>query len=503
MAPLTRPNTISAALAKDRLGVFSVIYFALSGVAPLTVVAGVVTTAYAVTGLTSVPAAFYLVAAVLALFSIGYIAMSRHVRNAGAFYAYIARGLGRPAGVGAAAIAVVSYNLLQVGLYGAFGVTAAGFINPHLGVHWYWWEWALAAWAVVVTIGVLRVDLNGRVLSVLGTLELIVIVIFTTTGLGHPAGGSFDFTTLAPRSMFTGGAGAALAIAVLGYVGFETSAVYTEEARDPKRTVRIATYGTLGLIAVVYTAASWMLATHYGVNNVAKVAQQQGPGMLFGLGSTTLANIGQSLFLTSLFAAMIAFHSAVGRYLFPLGREQVLPAGLGRPSSSGAPRAASLLQSFIGLAVIVTYAVAGWNPLVQLFFYLGTTGGFGILVLAAVTSISVLVFFARDRRGESAWVAVIAPCAAAALLIAMVWLAVANYNILLGVAPSSDLAWMFPAVYAVAAVLGVAWAAVLKVMRPEVYGNIGLGGETVGQRMTTMSPVSGMPPAPQVGGPPF
>lgn len=35
--------------------------------APLTVVAGVITTAYAVTGLTSVPAAFYLVAVVLAV----------------------------------------------------------------------------------------------------------------------------------------------------------------------------------------------------------------------------------------------------------------------------------------------------------------------------------------------------------------------------------------------------------------------------------------------------
>ncbi|HXL16946.1 MAG TPA: amino acid permease, partial [Streptosporangiaceae bacterium] len=229
------------------------IYFALSGVAPLTVVAGVVTTAYAVTGLTSVPAAFYLVAAVLALFSVGYIAMSRHIRNAGAFYAYIARGLGRPIGVGAASIAVFSYNLLQVGLYGAFGATAASFAAQKVGIHWWWWEWALAAWAVVAVLGLLRVDLNSRVLAVLGTAELIVIVVLTLTGLSHPAGGSFSLGTLAPGSMTGGGVGAALAIAVLGYVGFETSAVYTEEARDPKRTVRIATYLSLGLIAIVYT----------------------------------------------------------------------------------------------------------------------------------------------------------------------------------------------------------------------------------------------------------
>jgi amino acid transporter len=497
MTTLNRSSTVSAALAKDRLGVFSVIYFALSGVAPLTVVAGVVTTAYAVTGLTSVPAAFYLVAAVLALFSIGYIAMSRHIRNAGAFYAYIARGLGPQAGVGAASIAVLAYNLLQVGLYGAFGATAASFTAQKLGIHWWWWEWALAAWAVVAVLGLLRVDLNSRVLAVLGTAELIVIVILTVTGLSHPAGGTLSFATLAPGSMTGTGVGAALAIAVLGYVGFETSAVYTEEARDPRRTVRLATYLCLGLIAVVYTAASWMLAARYGQHHVAAVAQQQGPGMLFGLGSTLLANIGQTLFLTSLFAAMIAFHSAVGRYLFTLGREQVLPSGLGRPSRSGAPRAASLLQSFVGLAVIVTYAVAGWDPMVKLFFYLGTTGGFGILLLAAVTSISVIAFFARDRRGESVWSAVAAPCAAAVILIAMVWLAVANYATLLGVPAGSPLARIFPAAYAVAAVIGVCWATAMRVARPKVYGNIGLGGEMAGQRATTMSPVGGMPP--QVG----
>src|SRR6476661_3725824 len=159
MTASTRSTAAPAALAENRLGVPQVLYFALSGVAPLTVVAGVVTTAYAVTGLTSVPAAFYLVAIVLAVFSVGFVAMSRHIRNAGAFYAYITRGLGRPAGVGAATIALVAYNLLQVGLYGAFGATAASFIGSKTGLHWSWWVWSLIAWAVVGLLGLLRVDL--------------------------------------------------------------------------------------------------------------------------------------------------------------------------------------------------------------------------------------------------------------------------------------------------------------------------------------------------------
>lgn len=66
MTAATRSTAAPAGLAAGRLGVPQVIYFALSGVVPLTVVAGVIT-AYAVTGLTSVPAAFYLVAVVLAV----------------------------------------------------------------------------------------------------------------------------------------------------------------------------------------------------------------------------------------------------------------------------------------------------------------------------------------------------------------------------------------------------------------------------------------------------
>src|SRR2546425_8098942 len=99
----------------------------MSGVAPLTVAAGVITTADAVTGMTAIPAAFIAVALVLGLFSVGYVAMSRHITNAGAFYAFVARGLGRPTGVAAALVALVSYNLLQVGLYGAFGPGAASY----------------------------------------------------------------------------------------------------------------------------------------------------------------------------------------------------------------------------------------------------------------------------------------------------------------------------------------------------------------------------------------
>jgi hypothetical protein len=75
-APDTAGRT-SRALAADRLGVPAVLFFVLAGVAPFTVAAGVIPTAYLTTGLTGIPAAFIAVGIILAVFAAGYVAMAR------------------------------------------------------------------------------------------------------------------------------------------------------------------------------------------------------------------------------------------------------------------------------------------------------------------------------------------------------------------------------------------------------------------------------------------
>jgi len=483
-----RPGSVSRALARDRLGVPAVLFFVLAGVAPLTVAAGVIPTAYQATGLTGIPAAFLVVAVILALFATGYMAMSRRITHSGAFYAFVARGLGRPAGVAAALVALVAYTFLQVGLYGALGPAAAAEAAAHLGIHEQWWVWALAAWAVITVLGQLRVDITGKVLGVLLSAEIVVVLTETVLGLAHPAGGHLSFATLSPADLGSAGFGTfgvLAVVAVLGFVGFEFGAGLSEEARDPRRTIPAATYIALGVIAVVYAGASWAMAAHAGAGHVVAAAGQQGPGLLFGLGgSGGLSQAAQLLFLTSLFAAALAFHNVVWRYVFALGRENVLPAALGRTGGNNIPKAASLTQSATGLAVIVLYAAGGWAPMTHLFFWLGTTGGFGILVLLALTSAAVIAFFARDPRGENAWRRLIAPGTAAILLTGIVVLAVLHYATLLGVSPGDPAAWALPASYPVVAVIGLGWGLILRIRRPQVYAAIGLGAHAVTGQLT-------------------
>jgi amino acid transporter len=491
----TKPgSSVSRALARDRLGVPAVLFFVLAGVAPLTVAAGVIPTAYQATGLTGIPAAFLAVAVILAVFATGYVAMTRHITNSGAFYAFVSRGLGRVIGVPAALVALLSYSFLQVGLYGALGPSAASQAAAHLGVHAAWWTRALGAWAVITVLGLLRVDITGRVLGVLLCAETIVIVAETIAGLAHPAGGHLSFATLSPADLTTAGSGTfgvLAVVAVLGFVGFEQAPVLAEEARHPRRTIPVATYFALAMIAVVYAGASWAMAAHVGTSHVVAAATAQGPGLLFGLGGSALAQAAQWLFLTSLFAAALAFHNVVWRYMYALGRENVLPAALDRTGGNNIPKAASLVQSATGLAVIAGYALAGQDPMTRLFFWLGTTGGLGIMILLALTSVAVIAFFGRGPRGESTWRRLIAPALSAAALAGIVVLAVQHYATLLGVRPGDPAAWALPASYALVAAIGLGWGLVLKLRRPRVYAAIGLGAHAVTGQLT---PATGQAP---------
>lgn len=503
-SPSPRTGGVSTTLAADRLGVPAVVFFVMSAATPLTVVAGVITLAYAITGLLGLPLAFLLIGALLALFGVGYVAMSRHVANAGAFYAYVSRGLGHPVGVGAAWVALLAYNLLQVGLYGVIGAAASPLLEMWLGLSLPWWLIALVAWLIVGVLGLQQVDINGRVLAVLLCAEVAVIAVFSFASVGNPAGGTIAFTTLDPGNLFAPGIGAILALGVLGFVGFEAATVFTEESKDPRRTVPTAMYTAIAIIAVLYALAAWAMSVAVGPDQIVTAAGEQEIDLIFNLAGQHLgpvfADIGYALLLTSLLAAMISFHNITARYGFALGRERVLPAVFGHTSRrSGAPRVASLVQSLIGLLVIVVYAAAGWDPLVQLFFWGGTSGGLGVLLLIAVTAVAVLVFFARNPSGETLWRRWVAPVAAILGLLVVVGLALAHFGTLLGVPDRHILRWGVPAAYLVLALLGIGWGLTLKRTRPHVYAGIGSGAHAVATAGEIPPPRSDSGTAPTAG----
>ena len=107
-------------LRKNSIGMWQIVFFVIAAAAPLTGMLGIIPVAIRLGHGAGVPGAFVIAGLILLIFSVGYAAMSRHVVNAGAFYAYLARGLGQSFGVSGALVALASYTTMQLGVYALF-----------------------------------------------------------------------------------------------------------------------------------------------------------------------------------------------------------------------------------------------------------------------------------------------------------------------------------------------------------------------------------------------
>jgi amino acid transporter len=493
-APATKASPAAGgSLQRRALGVPDLVFFIVAASAPLTAVAGGQAATYLVTGNQGIPFLFIPLALILGVFAVGYATMSHHVADAGAFYTYVTRGLGRIPGVGTAFGALVSYNAMQLGIYGLFGVATASFMGDKVGITLDWYWWCLIGGAIIAGLGVLQIDLNARVLAVCLILEVVVVALFDFAILADPGPQGLTTTGWSPGTATESALGAALVFCVASFVGFESAAIYSEECKDPKRTVARATFIAVGLIGAFYALSSWFLANSVGPDTITNPDALVAGGfttagapdpttVLFIAGSDRLGafwgDAATLLFCTSLFAALLSFHNAVARYFFALGRERVLPSAFARVSpKTGAPVVGSFAQSLIALVVVGIFAIAGADPVLKLFTWLTNLGALGVLFLMCVTSFAVVAYFrAHPDTGAGLWRTAIAPTVSGLLMLVVVILGVTNFNVLITSstdAPTDTMAIVLPLIVFGAGALGMVVAAIIRSRDPERYAQIG------------------------------
>ncbi|WP_328337571.1 APC family permease [Streptomyces violaceus] len=474
------------ALRADRLGTGGLLLSVLAATAPLMVVAGVMPTTFAVMGIVGQPLLFVVLGVVLILFSVGYAEMSRHVHNAGAFYAYISRGLGGTAGAGAALVALVAYNALQIGIYGIFGFEVSGLLATYADVEIAWWIPALVAALAVGLLGWLKIDVNARVLGVLLVIEVLLVVIFDVAALADPGREGLSLHAFNPDTLTGAGVGTALCFCIAAFLGFEQAPVYAEETSRPHVLVPRVMFFAVGGVAVFFALSSWALTVATGPTAIVGTAQKQSAGLLFFLTESrlggTFTDVLHILFVTGMFAALLSFHNVVARYAFAMGREGLLPAAFGR--TSGAPGTGSLLQTVVAVVVVIAFAITDDGPVgdptapvLQLFTWFGNIGALGVIVLMAAASLSVVVFFVRrGAAGAQAWRLVTSALSGLALLV-IAGYTVKDFEVLVGAGPDSSLSWVLPGVIGLALVAGLLLGLVLRARAPEKHARIGLGNE--------------------------
>lgn len=456
----------SSARSGGTVGAPVVVGAALASVAPLLVEGGVVTGAMA-NGLVWLPWVFAGVAVVLYLFKPGFVAMTERTATGGGLASIVTAGLGPAAGSVAWYVALVAYGLLQVALYGLTGTQFASFFATYGHLEHPWWVWALLAWVLVTIASQFKLKWIGLFLIAFTTGEIIVSILLSGGAL---ASSGHTIHALVAGHMSVALISAAIPVCVLGQVGFETTALYKREVAHPRRTISRATTAALLTPAVLFIAASWAIVAHDGSQSAALAAQ--GPGAYFGLGSHAESVAANILLNTSLLGGLIGYNQAWVRYAYNGAAVGMMPQIFTRTTARGIHTPLTALQAACGLAAIGVTCWRGWDPFAQFFYVGGTLGGYGVLLLYVLASISVTVYFRRDAQGETAWVAYIAPAASSLLLLVMTVLASWRFALMIGVSPTDPMAKALPLGYALIALIGLAWALRTRRDAPAKYADL-------------------------------
>jgi amino acid transporter len=291
-------------------------------------------------------------------------------------------------------------------------------------------------------------------------------------------GGSEGFTSSAvnPHQVFSGSLGLAALFGIGMFSGFEATAIFREEARDPEKTIPRATYIMIGVIAGLYGITSYALIVGVGPSTVVGAAAADPVGTALGSVDVYLGSVAQDivvvLLCSSIFAAILAMHNITARYLFSMGRDGVFPRALGKVHGShGSPYVASSVTTGVAVLFLIGLLVTKADNL-TVYARLAGIALYALIMLLALTSAAIATYFwMQPEHGLGKWKTLYSPVISGVGFIVALVLATQNASFLVG--GSKAAATVLIAFFFAMVALGVVYAAALKSKRPDVYARIG------------------------------
>lgn len=459
MAQITDTAMTENGLRPNSLGVAGIVFFVVAAASPLSAVLGASPATIGIGNGAGAPSAYLLAGALLLIFSVGYSAMSRKVSAGGGFAAYVQAALGERPGRAAGYLASVAYLAMQAGLYGIFGFFANSVFADLLHITLAWWVWSLIAWAVAGVLAYLDIDLSAKVLGVAMILEVVVLLVVSFAIVFRGGAHGLTAESFKPSVATSGALGLAMMFAFASFIGFEATAIYSEEARDRDRTIPRATYTAVVIITLFLVFTVWSFVVGYGAAKVQSQALHDPGNFVFGLAAQYVGEVWMKimmvLLITSFFAALLAFQNTVARYLRILAVRGWAPEPLGRTHPRfRSPYVASVFASTVSLVAIVVFAVFHLDPYTKLFMWFVGIGTLSIIVLQAITSASVAVYFRRVPSDHNVWRTLVAPVIGAIGLAVAVVLVLQNWSAMVGA--SGGFSHLLPWIIPLAAAIGLA-----------------------------------------------
>jgi Amino acid transporters len=216
--------------------------------------------------------------------------------------------------------------------------------------------------AVVVLVAVTWLLSRGvsnaaRVENVLVVLKVLAILTFIVVGL--TAIHIENYVPFIPKyhvnadgTAFGGWQGiyAGVSMIFLSYIGFDSIAANSAEAKDPEKTMPRGILGSLVIAVVLFVAVALVLVGMFKYTKYANNAEPVG-WALRQAGHAGVASVIQAIAVIGMFTALIGMMLAGSRLIYSFGRDGMLPSWLGKLNKHNLPNHALFVLSAIGIII--------------------------------------------------------------------------------------------------------------------------------------------------------
>lgn len=480
MSTLSLQATLPETETKELKGTMSTTEIVCSVLAfngPFSVVTGYAPVIIGVGHTLGVPLIFLLCGVFFMLFAVGFTTMGQHLENPGAFYSYITAGLGKPAGLGGAFLALLAYLSIAIGVYAFAGYTVDLFLQHTFGIPALSsWLFALALIGLVGVLGYFKINLSARVLTMVLAIEMVMIFAFNISTLASGGAEGITLASLSLGSLEGANIGLAVLFCIVCFGGFEAAAIYHEEAANPSKTIPRATYLSIIVMCLLYAICSWVIVTAVGSSTVIDATLNDPAGTtLTAIGvalGKTVQGMCNALLITSLFACALSTHNVTTRYVYSLSVDGVLSRAFAKVhAKQGSPYRASAIVTVITL-IFTLCSFVGNVSVSKVYIAFAGVGAYALILLMLLTGIAVITYLHRRRDLKiGAFKSKIAP--ALAVLGMLVALVLGSMNFAILIDGSQGIALLVIGLLYGLFLLGVGLGMYYRKNKPSIYSCIG------------------------------
>lgn len=475
-------------LMANAVGLADIVLMATATCAPITSMAGNLPLVIGLGSGLYAPGAFVFCTLIMTIFAVGYNAISRQITTTGAFYGYVSHGLGQTIGLAAGLLACLAYMVFEISLIGIFAYFVQQFLLAEFGVEIGWLTPALLMLGANWLLAYYRIGIAAKILGIFLSLEVLSLVTVVAASLLLHKDQSLRLSGLNPLGAFEsvqgGAASFGLFMAFWSWVGFETTGMYGEESREPKRIIPRATMIVVIGIGLLYILVAWAALVGNGLNQSIAIGQGANPidlllnplRLYFG---DWIATIFQFLTITGSFACGLAFHNCAARYLYAIGREGLFLRSdrwLGKTHPvHRSPYIASTIQTVFGLGLLLLARFGSYLGPYDFYTLLAVLGVMAILIVQVACSLAVIRYFWRSRRDQfRLWQTGIAPAIGACSMSYVVYLLFVHMDGIVGIKlAASGLYYALPWIVFGLGGFGLMLGLLIKMLAPGRHALIG------------------------------